>query len=430
MRKIQQLSSILLSVIFLLNGCVPHLVKIENTPVLTEHEEINNPTEVLPSLPLSTQTSVPQEATEITAGPTIQPTLPEYREFTYFLDAEKIATYCIEIPQKYILTPLYLGDYYMAQVLEQKSLYSISAEDATINPLHQTEFPNGHPAGGVEIAYPWYTYIISETPSGVGGWNLHLVNVEDGSNTVVANDDQFDSAFLLHISYSLQPDTLYLSASTFDEYEILSSRVYAIDLVTKDATVIIDSQDKDTFMSLISASNGFIVIENDPPQNEYARYLSLFDLSTNSWVDLPQTYPASVPDMEYPYIIWKNNKRFDDATSLTIYNFETGESVVRELAGANSSDPSISNGYIIAEASTGKDNFRNSVVLYSLENGDTYAIHIGIHQVGMDNAYIDNGNVIWAFTTLASADNYSSYICNLPLEEVFSNAVEGIESSQ
>ena len=180
-------------------------------------------------------------------------------------------------------------------------------------------------------------------------------------------------------------------------------------------------------MSFISASNGFIVIENDPPQNDYARYLSLFDLSTSSWVDLPQTYPASVPDMEYPYIIWKNNKRFDDATSLTIYNFETGESVVRELAGANSSDPSISNGYIIAEASTGKDNFRNSVVLYSLENGDTYAIHIGIHQVGMDNAYIDNGNVIWAFTTLASADNYSSYICNLPLEEVFSNAVEGIQ---
>ena len=80
MRKIQQLSSILLSVIFLLNGCVPHLVKIENTPVLTEHEEINNPTEVLPSLPPSTQTSVPQEATEITAGPTIQPTLPEYRD--------------------------------------------------------------------------------------------------------------------------------------------------------------------------------------------------------------------------------------------------------------------------------------------------------------------------------------------------------------
>lgn len=427
MRKIQQLSSILLSVIFLLNGCVPHLVKIENTPVLTEHEEINNPTEVLPSLPPSTQTSVPQEATEITAGPTIQPTLPEYREFTYFLDAERIEQFCLEVPQIHILTPLYLGDYYMAQVLEQKSLYSISAEDATINPLHQTEFPNGHPAGGVEIAYPWYTYIISETPSGVGGWNLHLVNLEDGTNTIIANDDQFDSAFLLHINYSLQPDTLYLSASTFDEFEILSSRIYAIDLATKEATVIIDSQDKDTFMSFISASNDFIVIENDPPKAEFGRYLSLFDLSTNTWIDLPQTFPASVPYMEYPYIVWKNNNRFDRATDMTVYNIETGESVVREVIGAYSTDPSISNGYIIAEASTGKDFFRNSVVFYPLENGDTYAIHIGIDEVGTDNAYIDNGNVIWAFTTIANADNFSSYICNLPLEEVFSNTVEGIE---
>lgn len=430
MRKIQLLSSILLSAACLFYGCVPDLVRTENTPASTEHEEINSPTETLPSFPLNTQTSEPQPAIEITSVPTTQPIPPDYLEFTYFLDPEEIETYCLEIPQKRIATPLYLGDYYMAHVLEQKSLFSISTKDATITPLYQTEFPNGHPAGGVEIAYPWYTYIISEIPSGVGGWNLHLVNVEDGSNTVVANDNQFDSAFLLHINYSLQPDILYLSASTFDEYEILSSRVYAIDLVTKDATVIIDSQDKDTFMSFISASNGFIVIENDPPKSESGRYLSLFDLSTNSWVDLPQTYPASVPDMEYPYIVWKNNNRFDQATNMTIYNIETGESVARELIGAYSTDPSISNGYIIAMASTGEGYFRNSLILYSLENGDTYAVHVGIDEVGVTDPYIDNGNAIWAFSTLASADNYSSYICKLPLDDLFSNSVEGIEVPQ
>ena len=115
---------------------------------------------------------------------------------------------------------------------------------------------------------------------------------------------------------------------------------------------------------------------------------------------------------------------------MTVYNIETGESVVREVIGAYSTDPSISNGYIIAEASTGKDFFRNSVVFYPLENDDTYAIHIGMDEAGTDNAYIDNGNVIWAFTTISNADNFSNYICNLPLEEVFSNSVEGIEVPQ
>jgi len=70
------------------------------------------------------------------------------------------------------------------------------------------------------------------------------------------------------------------------------------------------------------------------------------------------------------------------------------------------------------------------VVFYPLENGDTYAIHIGMDEAGTDNAYIDNGNVIWAFTTISNADNFSNYICNLPLEEVFSDSVEGIEVPQ
>ena len=427
MRKLQLLCLILFSVIILLNACVPHLVKNEHTPTPTEQQETTISAEVLSTHPSPTQTSVPEAETEITALPTTTPTPPEYREFTYFFDLEKIASYCIEIPQKFILTPLYLGDYYMVHDLKQQSLFSLSTQDGTMNLLYSTEFPNGHPAGGVQIAYPWYTYIISETPSGVGGWNLHLVNLEDGSNTVIATDDQFDSAFLLHINYSLQSDTLYLSASTFDGYEILTSRVYAIDLASRDATVIIDSQDKVTFMTNISASNGYIVIENDPPKSDYQRYLSLYDLSSNSWVDLPQTYPASIPDMDYPYIVWKNNKRFDRATGMTIYNLETGETVVREVVGLASTDPSISNGYIIAAAATGKNSFKNSAVLYSLENGDTYAIQIGIKEVGTNNAYIDNGNVIWAFTTLASADIYSSYVCRLPLEEVIANAVEGIE---
>lgn len=426
MRKVQLLFSILLSVIFLLVGCVPRLVQNENPPSKIDSEETIYPTEVIPTAtqnPLSTE---PQQEAQETAMPIIETLQPENNMFTYALDQKKIDQFCLEAPQIHILTPLFLGDYYMATVLEQRNLSSVSTVDATISLLHPTEFPNGHPGGWVEIAYPWYTYGISELPSGLGDWNLHLVNLKDGTNTIIGNRELYNST-ALHTYISLQSNTLYLSASTFDGFEILTSRLYAIDLATKKSTLIIDSQDKDTFMSFISASNGYIVIENDPPKSDVGRYLTLFDLSTNTWRDLPQTYPASVPSMEYPYIVWKNNNRFETPTSLTIFNIETGESIVREVVGTFSFDLSISSGYVITEASTGKDPSRNSVVMYSLENGDTYAIQIGINEVSANGAYIDNGNVIWAFTTIANADNYSSYICKLPLEEVFSNSVEGIE---
>lgn len=415
--------AVILIVVCFLNACDPLFEEDESSHTITDSTETTQATLITPTPTQDIQTTEPLPTA-------LQPTEmleQEFKEFTYTLDLQKIGQHCLEVPQMQILSPLYLGDHYMVNVLEQKSLFSVSTEDGTISPLYTTEFPHGHPAGGVEIKYPWYTYVISEMPSGLGDWNLHLVNIEEGTNTVIANRDLFDSALLLHIGNSLQAGTLFLSASTFDGYEILTSRLYAIDLATKEARLVIDSQEKNTFMSFISASNGYIVIENDPPKTEPDLHLTLYDLSTSTWRDLPQTYPASVPSMDYPYVVWKNNTRFASATSLTIHNIETGESIIREVVGSFTTDPSISNGYIIAEASTGKDTSKNSVIVYSPENGDAYAIQMGINEVSTKEAYIDDGSLIWAFTTVSNMDDFSSYICRLPLEKVFSNAVEGIE---
>ncbi|MDD4578533.1 MAG: hypothetical protein PHS75_08295 [Anaerolineaceae bacterium] len=253
--------------------------------------------------------------------------------------------------------------------MEQNNLSAISIE-GWMTSLHASEFPDGHLDGLVEFEYPWYTYSVTDSPQGFGNWNLHLVNVEDGTNTVIANRDQYGS-YSLHNDISFDHGNLYLVTSTFDGTKVLSSQVYAIDLRTKETTLVIDNPDADTYISTISASNGYLVLEHDAPKSDLGFYLSLYDVDKKSFIDLPQTFPASMPDIECPYVVWKNNKRFDQLESFTVYDMETGISTVHEITNSPSVDLSISNRFVITYGSPDKDPSGSSVVLYSLENGDS-----------------------------------------------------------
>jgi hypothetical protein len=279
----------------------------------------------------------------------------------------------------------------------------------------------------IDYEYSWYGYMMVDSPNGLGEWNFHIVNLETGSNTVVANRSLFNS-IPLHVYTAIDAGVVYLSASTFEDgFAVKSSRVYAIDLKTNQATLLIDSHEEDSFMSLISASNGYLLIENDPPKDQPTLHLSLYDIANKAWIDLPQEYPASMPDMEYPYLIWKNSNRFEEPFSFTVYNLETGVSVVRDIVGRDAYDPIISDGFAIVQASTGKDRSTNSVILYSLNGESVYAIKIGIDNIFAADAYIDHGNIIFNFRETASISDFSSYLCRIPLDIVISESLLGIE---
>lgn len=386
----------------------------------------------IPSTEILTLTKTPyptdiEGSTATLVPPTIENQTPG-NKFTYYLDQDRMDQLCLGLPQLQILKLLNLDDYYITYVLEQNNISSISIEDGTLTPLHVSEFPKGR-LEPIEAEYPWYTYSVTDSPQGFGDWNLHLVNVEDGTNTIIAHSGQYGS-YPLHNDLALDNGILYFISSTFDGTKVLSSKVYAIDISNKETTLIIENPDADTYMSIISASNGYLVFEHDAPKSDVGSHLSLYDVESKSFIELPQTFPASSPNIEYPYVVWKNNKPFDQPTNFTVFNIETGVSTVHKIVSSSSTTLSVSNQYVITDGLTGRDPSRNSVIMYSLENGDIYAIQIGLNDVRVNDAYMDNENVILAFTTFTEADNYSSYICKLPLENVISDAVEGIEVSQ
>src|SRR5690606_29604417 len=200
----------------------------------------------------------------------------------------------------------------------------------------------------------------------------------------------------------------------------------AIDLSNKETTMIVENLNADTYMSIISASNGYLVLEHDAPKSDVDFYLSLYDVDNKRFIDLPQTFPASMPDIEYPYVVWKNNKRFDQLESFTVHNIETGLSSVHETTNSYSVNISISNRFVITDALTGRDPLRVSVILHSIDNDDIYVIQIGTNDVRLHDAYTDIENIALAFTSFTTVDNYSSYICNLPLVDLFTKSVEEI----
>ena len=67
------------------------------------------------------------------------------------------------------------------------------------------------------------------------------------------------------------------------------------------------------------------------------------------------------------------------------------------------------------------------MILYSLDGGEVYAINIGIDNIFAADAYIDHGYVIFNFREMASVSDYSSYLCQIPLETVISDSLVGIE---
>ena len=360
----------------------------------------------------------PTEAIESTEPAELQ--LPSY--FTFKMNEEIVAQDCLTLPNLRVFTPKLINGAYLLSVNEDQNISSLQLADGSFSPVHISDFPEGHLDGLFEYDYPWYTYSETDSPQGFGDWHLHLVNVEDGSNTVIADQERYGS-FSLYNAVALDSGKLYLAISNFDGAKVLSSEIFEINLETKESNLLINNEGKPSYFSKISVSNGYLAIENNVPKKDEGSFVSLYDIANGAWIDLPENKLASSPSIEYPYLVWKNHNRNGNPRSLTIFNIKNDSSTIMDLPDSSSSTLSISKGYIIT-ASLGLDHSRMLMILSSLDNGNSYAIQVeGPGSIQASGPYIDDqGFLIWAFTDIEKADQITSYVCRMPLEEILSNS--------
>ena len=360
----------------------------------------------------------PTEVIELTEPAEVQ--LPS--NYSFKMSEEIVAQNCLTLPNLRVFTPKLINEAYVLSVNESQNISSMQLADGSLSPLHVSDFPEGHIDGLFEFDYPWYTYSETDSPQGFGDWHLHLVNVEDGSNTVIADQESYGS-FSLYNAVALDSGKLYLAVSTFDGTKVVSSEIFEINPETQESKLLFNNEGETYYFSKISVSNGYLAIENNVPKSDDGRFISLFDIANGNWVNLPENKLASSPYVEYPYLVWKNYNRNGNPRSLTLFNIINQSSTIRDLPDSFSSTLSISKAYIIT-ASLGLDQSSNMIILSSLDNGNSYAIQFeGAENIPTSGPYIDDENfLIWAFTDIEKADQITGYVCRIPLEEILSNS--------
>ncbi|MFZ3071297.1 MAG: hypothetical protein WA110_09295, partial [Anaerolineaceae bacterium] len=383
-----------------------------------------------PPLPTATKTETPEITQPV---PTLAPTslLPARgvpQKKTYTFDAQKIQKYCVEFPQKRIYWPFYVNDKFYFQVNPQGPLYSYSPVDQTLNVFAEPDFNPGFIFGMFSYEYPWFIYGEVDNPGATGAWKLHAINLKEDINTVIADSSTFHSV-PLHTYAALEDGKVYLSTTTFSPPESYHSQIHSIDLATGEVRLILEDSDKETFYSFVDVSNDLMVIENDPPTHEglLKLHLTLYNLNKQTWQTLPQKIPASCPSIEFPYVTWKNNYRFDYSDSVTIYNLEDDSSHWVKIIGRSPRDPYLSGFYVLWEASLGQDGSSDSVIIYAIEQNAYYAVQIGMNDIIVADSTIMDDSLVWSFYSVQSAFDYSSWVCRMPLDEILSEATEGIE---
>ncbi|MBP7213058.1 MAG: hypothetical protein KBA03_02380 [Anaerolineaceae bacterium] len=350
-------------------------------------------------------------------------------DFTFKMSEEIVSRDCLTLPNLRVFSPKLINGAYVLSVNESQNISSLQLADGSLSPLHVSDFPEGHIDGLFEFDYPWYTYSETDSPQGFGDWHLHLVNVEDGSNIMIADQERYGS-FSLYNALALDSGKLYLAVSNFDGAKVISSEIFEINPETKEPKLLFNNEGEPYYFSNISVSNGYLAIENNVPKTDDGRFISLYDITNGNWVNLPENKLASSPYIEYPYLVWKNYNRNANPGSLTLFNIINESSTIRDLPDSSLSTLSISKAYIII-ASLGLDQSSNMIILSSLDNGNSYAIQLeGRDEIQVSGPYIDDQNfLIWAFTDIENPDQITSYVCRIPLEEVLSNSEEGIDAS-
>ncbi|MGV8049412.1 MAG: hypothetical protein AB2L21_03505 [Anaerolineaceae bacterium] len=434
MKKPMNLTAIV-SVLCVLSACAATTPVLQQTGLTQPGEQVETEQPLIlqtrtPPLPTAAKTETPGIAQPV---PSLAPTpLPPARGVpqrkTYAFDAEEIQKYCIEFPQKRIYYPFYVNDKFYFQVNAQGALYSYSPVDQTLNVFAEPDFDPGFIFGMFSYEYPWFIYAEVDNPGGTGAWKLHAVNLKDDTNTVIADSSTYHS-IPLHTYTALKDGKVYLSTTTFASLESYRSQIHSIDLATGEVRLVLEDSDKETFYSMVEVSNDLMVIENDPPTRAglLKLHLTLYNLNKRTWQTLPQKIPASCPSIEYPYVTWKNNYRFDYADSITIYNLEDDSSHWIKLIGESPQDPYLSGPYVLWEVSLGQGGSKTSVILYAIEQNTYYAVQNSMNKTVVTDSNIMDDSLVWSFYSSASAFDYSSWVCRMPLDEILSKATEGID---
>ncbi|MGB4595214.1 MAG: hypothetical protein WBI14_04855 [Anaerolineaceae bacterium] len=344
----------------------------------------------------------PTTTSPITQDATIIPTLNSFTETT-FLEKEAFTTSYVTIPESLRETScvqiehsqlgqvvLENDNLYFSLMSEPNNLYKMPIDFQEKSVIYTSQFENGflntYP---MRFSDGWLLFMDTDNPTGspAGNWKLNALNVSSGK-LIVVTDNNKSKTHLLNFYATVSDNTVFWTQNIVDESNKLvqPSSIHTFNLDNEIEGVLRIEDGLGHINTILHASNGYLVVERDPNIGKAPETINiiLINLQTNGLEAIPYTQPGSMPQLQYPYLLWKNNYRFDQAQSFTYYNIETHETFSMPFLGSPNSDVFLFERFPFANSINPINNEEVlSFLIYDILNKTAYEFDPGLAREGV-----------------------------------------------
>lgn len=192
----------------------------------------------------------------------------------------------------------------------------------------------------------WLIFLDTQDPdqNNFSTWTLRAINLKDHSEVDVDARLNQQSSFTgpwYSIDNNLVVVTEVNHSATLNCDE---SILFEFDLKTKVKHTLDHGCIENNYMLVFpQLSNNYLVVEQDVSNIKGVdSNLFLYDLNTGERKILSGDGHSSMPQFKYPWIIWKESKRYVFMSSIGVYNIENGQSWSIPVDGGYWTDPQLS----------------------------------------------------------------------------------------
>lgn len=304
---------------------------------------------------------------------------------------------------------------------EPMNLYKMPFEFGEKELIYKSQFEQGFlNIFPMHLTNNWLVFMDTNNPTGNpdGYWQLLALNITNGNQIEVTNRDKSNTS-LLNFYVSAENGIVYWTQNVVNEENFLTlpTSIHTFDLGTQKDSVLFTENNLDHVDTIIQASNRYLVIERDPNDIDKPELIdiALLNLESQHFEQIPYSAPGSMPQLNYPYLVWKNNLRFDNPQKLTFYNIESHETYSLPFIGTPNSDVKLFNQYPYYQTIInlhGKNSLTFSIT--DVMNRKIYIYDPGDGDRGVGNAELGNGFVVWSLINNMMTNDQETLLCKMP----------------
>lgn len=312
---------------------------------------------------------------------------------------------------------------YYVVMNEPSNLYRMPLDFSEESLIYSSTFENGFlNVFPVQLSNNWILFVDTNNPTGsfFGEWKLIAVNLLTSDSVVVTTSEKANAS-LLNFYATISGDTVYWVKNVVDEGNVLTlpSSIYAYQLVDGIESLVYEETSLDHVVTIPYVSEDYLVFERDPNIGKAPESISiaLLDLKSNTLVDLPYESPGSMPQIQYPFILWKNSYRFDQIKSFTYINLLTGQNTKVPFVGNPNSDIYLYGAYPFARTiiKTGDRSTMMTLVIFDVSNRKAFVVDTGSNDVGIGRVDINSNYIVFnVIPNVGGTADQTTWLCKMP----------------